>query len=342
MQAVILAGAGQQLSVRSVPEPEVGPDDLLLRVEACGVCHSDLHLADGLLEPFGLSPFPIVLGHEVAGVVERTGSRGSEFAPGDRVGVAFHWACGRCRYCLAGAEESCQTLFSAPRAAGMSRPGGYAERMVAPAAFVLPLPPELSFVAAAPLMCGGLTVYAALKRAGVRAGQRVAVLGIGGLGHLALQIARAMGADVVAITASESKAPLARNLGARHVIIGSCDTGQQLAALGGAEVILSTTTDVAAITAVMPGLLPRGTLALTGFATEPVPVVPMALAFGSQRVQGSLIGSRRDLQELLALAVQHEICALTETYRLDEAQAVHDRLRANAVRLRAVLLPAQR
>lgn len=177
------------------------------------MCHTDLHIAEGFLAGFGIDPFPLVLGHEVTGVVEQVGADVNHLNTGERVGVYYVFTCGRCRYCLSGQEEACLTLYSEFPLGGFTLDGGYARYMKVPADYVIPLPEELDFVAAAPLFCGGLTVYGGFKNAELRPGQRAAVLGIGGLGHLAIPIARAMGAEVIAITSTEAKVELARQLG---------------------------------------------------------------------------------------------------------------------------------
>lgn len=335
MNAAVLERANQPLVMKSVPDPRPGPADVLVRVRACGVCHTDLHIAEGLTESFGL-PLPPILGHEIVGVVEEVGTEVTHLQPGARVGVSYILSCGRCRFCAAGEEELCPDK----RTAGMvGAAGGYAEYIVVPAANALPLPPELDDVAAAPLFCAGITVYAALKNAGLRPSQRAAVLGIGGLGHLGLAIARAMGAEVIALTSTDAKADLARQMGAHRVLAGA-GRGQQLLAMGGADVLLSTTIDTAAISDAFQGLAPGGTLALTGVTMEPFPIVPALLAIQQQRVIGSLVGSRADMLELLRLAVLHGIRPLTETYGLDEVNAVHERMRSNQIRFRGVLMPA--
>ena len=319
--------------------PSVGPHDVLVRVKACGVCRTDLQIADGLMSSL-VDPFPRVLGHEVAGVVEQVGPEVAQLSPGDRVAVYFIVSCGRCQYCLSGDEEVCLSLFS-PRIQifGFTLDGGYAQFVNVPADCVLPLPPELDFVSAAPLICGGLTSYGGLKNADLRPGQRVAVLGIGGLGHLAIPIARSMGAEVIAITSTDSKVETARQLGAHHVVDGGRDVGKRLREIGGADVVLSTTIDPEAIGQVMAGLAPKGTLVLTGLTTDPLPVVPFMQVFRQQRIIGSYAGSRSDLRELFQLAVQNDIRPITEVYQLEEANEVHERLRANQVRFRAVLTP---
>lgn len=334
MQAVVMEQLNQPLVIKEVDDPEVGPSDVLIRVGAAGVCHTDLHLTEGLFAAAGISG-PLVLGHETAGTVEQAGAAVANVKPGDRVGAYWILACGHCRNCTGGEEESC---LSGPQAVGFHQPGGYAEYLRLPAEFAVPLPDGLDFVDAAPLFCGGLTVYGALKNAEAKPGERVAVLGIGGLGHLALAVARAMGTEVIALTSTEDKACLARELGAHHVIAGD-DLGKRLAAMGGADVILSTTVDPKPLADCYQGLRPLGRLVPVGVTTEPLPIPPLMLFLNQQKIVGSTVGSRRDMLDLLNLAARDNIRPKTETYTLERANAAHDRVRANQVRFRAVLTP---
>ena len=341
MKAAVMEQMQQPMLIKDVPTPSVGGDDVLIRIHACGVCHSDLHVAEGMLASFGYDPFPLILGHEITGVVEQVGAEVSHLRPGDRVGAYWRFGCGHCRYCLSGEEEICLRGLTNLQAAGVTLSGGYAQYITVRADYAMPLPPELDFVDAAPFLCAGLTMYGGFKNAGLRPGQRAAVLGIGGLGHLGVQVARAMGAEVIAITSTEDKQELAKELGAHHTlhIANSGEVGQKLLATGGADVVLSTTLDSQVIGSVMQGLLPQGALVLTGLTADPLPVVPIALISTQRRIIGSVIGSRQDLREVLQLAVQHKIRPMTESYSLEEVNKVHDRLRANQVRFRAVLTP---
>ena len=340
MKAAILERAQTPLVVQDVPVPTVGPRDVLIRVHACGICHSDLHLVDGLLTTVTHDPFPVIPGHEIAGIVEEVGGEVTDIRAGDRVGVYWLLTCGRCPCCLAGEEEVCLQALSDMHAIGLTRDGGYAEFVVVPADFVCPLPAELEFTEAAPFYCAGLTIYGAFKNAGLRPAQRAAVLGIGGLGHLGIQIAKAMGAETIAITSTEAKQELAKELGAHHALqVTGRDIGKQLAAMGGADVVVSTTLDFQMIRDVLDGLSPLGTLVLAGMASGRLPVDPRKFVMAQQRLVGSYLGSRQDLQELLRLAVQHDIHPILETYPLDQVNWVHQRLRDNEVRFRAVLTP---
>jgi propanol-preferring alcohol dehydrogenase len=341
MKAAVLEQAKQPMVIKEVPDPSVGADDVLLKVRASGVCHTDLHVAEGFFAAFGL-PFPIILGHEIAGEVEQVGANVKHLKRGDRVGAYWQFGCGHCHYCLSGKEQLCIThmISGGNPALGLTMPGGYAEYVTLGAEYAMPLPDAIDFTDAAPFFCAGLTMYGAFKNAGVRPGQRVAILGIGGLGHMAIPIAKAMGAEVTAITSHEAKQALAKQLGADHTISATgAEVGKNLLAMGGTDVILSTTLDNEAIKGSMQGLLPQGALVLTALSFDPLPIVPLPLLLTEQRIIGSVIGSRGDLQELLQLAAQNNIRPITECYSLDKANDAHDRLRAGNVRFRAVLTP---
>lgn len=338
MKAAVLERAQQPLVLTDVPSPALGPGDVLVRIRACGVCHTDLHVADGLLGSFGYNPYPVIPGHEITGCVEAVGADVQRVRPGQRVGVYWWFGCGHCRSCLTGREQACAQAQHDLRAAGLTLNGGYAEQIVVPADYVIELPDGLDDVLAAPLFCAGLTMYAALKGAGVTAASRVAVVGIGGLGHLAVQLARALGAEVIAVTSSEAKVEIARQLGAGHVVAASSGrVGEELRGCGGADVILSTTLDFQTIRDVLKGLLPLGTLVVTGMMPGRLPLDPRSFILGQQRIVGMNIGSRQDLRELLQLAVRHNIRPRVEVYPLEEVNQVHQRLRDNEVRFRAVL-----
>jgi D-arabinose 1-dehydrogenase-like Zn-dependent alcohol dehydrogenase len=340
MRAALLERAQTPLVVKDVSPPAIGPRDVLVQVHACGVCHSDLHLIDGLLNSVTHDPFPVIPGHEVAGVVREVGAEVSGIRVGDRVGVYWLLTCGRCRCCLSGEEEACLQARSDMQAVGLTRDGGYAELVGVPADFVCTLPEGIEFTDAAPFFCAGLTMYGALKNAGLHPGQRAAILGIGGLGHLGIQIAVAMGAETIAITSTEAKRDLAGQLGAHHVLQATGrDVGKQLAALGGADVVVSTTLDFQMTRDILEGLSPLGTLALAGMASGRLPVDPRTFVMTQQRLVGSYLGSRQDLQELLRLAVLHDIHPIPETYSLEQVNQVHQRMRDNQVRFRAVLTP---
>ena len=334
MLAAVIRQQGDPPTIEELPAPEVGPLDALIRVTACGVCATDLKVAAR-----GTAPLPLVLGHEVVGVVETIGDavQDSQLRPGDRVAVHALFSCGECEYCLAGEEEACISGMAA--LAGLGHPGGYAELMRVPADHLVPIPDLLSDVDAAPLLCAGLTVFAAMKNGGLVAGQRVAIIGIGGLGHLAIPIARGLGAEVIAVTSSPDKAEVARELGAADVVSGP-GAGDRIRELGGVDLVLNTADSADAVADVIPGMRRQSTLVLlTGALGEHLPVSPGAMMGLQMRVVSSFFGSTQDLRDLLGLAVRHGIRPIIEVYPLSSVGEVHERLRAGAVRFRAVVTP---
>jgi propanol-preferring alcohol dehydrogenase len=336
MKAAVCESFGKPLKIKEIPVPTVGPLDVLVRVHGCGVCHSDLHLVDGDWAAWG-TPLPIVPGHEITGVVERIGESVTALAPGDRVGVPWmQYACGQCAPCKAGAEMLC----AAQRSTGVTVNGGYAEYLAAPAAFVHRIPEGLDLVEAAPLLCAGITVFAPLRRAGNLAGKTVAVAGIGGLGHLGVQMAAAMGAHVVAILRGQGKAEMARFLGAREIIDSETEkVAQTLSRMGGADVILLTGISARLFEQLIPGLGPNGILVVLAAIAEDATIVPAALITGQKRIAGSVIGTRDDMDACLRFAADHGIRSLVERHPLSSVNSVLQKLREGNVRLRAVLTP---
>lgn len=333
MRAVLFERGGQPLELVDLPTPQPGPDDVLVEVRAAGVCYTDLRLIDGGDRG---DAGPIVPGHEVAGSVSAVGANVDTFVVGDRVAVHALFSCGECESCLTGEEEACDLGFT--RLAGFGFDGGYAEFIAAPARHVVSLPAELSFEDAAPFCCAGLTVYAALLNGGIEAGQRVAIVGIGGLGHLAISIATALGAEVYAVTGSPDKVELALGRGA--VWAGTASSAAtELAQRGGAHLVLSTANDLAPIGQLLPGVAKQASIVLAAADGEELPI-PLGMFVGLQlRVIGSFFGSTSDLRDVLELAVLHNIRPQIETYPLGAVNEVHERLRANEVRFRAVLTP---
>ncbi len=336
MKAAVCDVFGKPLTIREVPTPSPGPGELLIRVHGCGVCHSDLHLVDGEWASWG-TPLPIVPGHEVTGIVEKVGEGVTSFAPGDRAGVPWmQYACGRCAPCKAGAEMLC----AAQRSTGVTVNGGYATFVSAPDAFAHKIPEGLDLVEAAPLLCAGITVFAPLRRAGNLAGKTVAVAGIGGLGHLGVRMASAMGAHVVAIVRGPGKAELARSLGARDVIDSEKEKiGRALTKMGGADVILLTAISARLFEQCIPGLGPNGTLVILAAIAEKASVLPAGLQTGQKRIVGSLVGTRDDMDAMLRFAADHGIRPMVERHPLSAVNEVLAKLRDGKVRLRAVLTP---
>jgi alcohol dehydrogenase/propanol-preferring alcohol dehydrogenase len=333
MRAALFERRGGPLELGNLAQPTPGADDVLIEVKAAGVCYTDLRLIDGSDRG---DAGPIVPGHEVVGRVSEVGTNVAAFVAGDRVAVHALFSCGECEPCLIGEEEACARGVS--RLAGFGVNGGYADFIVAPASHVVSLPDELSFEDAAPFCCAGLTVYAALRNGGIRHGQRVAIVGIGGLGHLAISIAVALGAEVYAVTGSPDKVELALERGALWAGTAPA-AATELAQRGGAHLVLSTANDLAPIGQMLTGLAKQASIVLAAADGEALPI-PLGMFVGSQlRVIGSFFGSTSDLRDVLELAAQHHIRPQIETYPLDAVNEVHARLRANEVRFRAVLTP---
>lgn len=320
-----------QLKEVDVPTPRAG--EVLLRVHACGVCHTDVFLASGKVPQ---ARFPRTLGHEVAGEVVETGEGVPRAMMGKRVGMPWTYStCQCCQYCLSGEEVLCPEA----KATGVTEHGGYADYMIAPAAYLTPLPDRMGYAEAAPLFCAGLTTYKALRVGGIKPGHKVAVIGIGGLGHLAIQFARNMGAEVVAATGTEEKEHLALELGAHYTInTRQRDIVREMDYLGGADLILTTVWDAREIERAIQCLSPDGTLVMVGVPKGTVSVPAEFLLSGRRRIMASVTGSRHDLREMLDFCVLHNIRAMIEEFPLEQAQETHDRIRANKARFRDVLV----
>lgn len=284
-----------------------------------------------------ITKLPLVLGHEVAGVIEAVGEGVNEFVVGDRVGVPWlHWSCGECEFCVAGRE----TLCSKQQVTGCTVDAGFAEFVKAKASHTEKLPDNLSFEEAAPLLCAGLTVHSAMKKAEVRAGQKVAVFGVGGLGHLAIQLAKAKGAEVVAVDVADDKLELARECGADITI--NAATGQahkdiKKATGGGAHVVIVTSGSRAAYETALRSIRKSGTLAIVGMAPEPVPLSTVAMVSGEFRIVGSAVGSREELREVLRLAAEGKIKCKIETRPFAEVDSVLNEMKDGRLVGRVVL-----
>src|SRR5579859_877371 len=265
-----------ELVEREMPTP--GPSEVRVRVQACGVCHSDVFTKDGL---FPGTRYPIVPGHEIAGVIDAIGPGvPPQWSVGQRVGVGwFGGHCGHCEPCRRGDLVDCRNL----RIPGLSYDGGYAEAMIAPFDALAAIPDELKAEDAAPLLCAGVTTFNALRRSGARPGDLVAILGIGGLGHLGVQFAAKGGFHTVAVARGQDKAPLAKELGAHHYIDSTAsDFGAELQKLGGADVILSTLTDAASLAVAVNGLAPKGKLIILGVPEKPFDLNTLPLILGER------------------------------------------------------------
>jgi len=331
MRAVQVTHPGGPLELVERPVPEPGPGAVRIKVHACGVCHSDSITKEGL---FPGIQYPRVPGHEVVGVVDAVGPETPGWETGEPVGVGWNGGyCGYCDHCRRGEFFAC--VHS--QTTGVTYDGGYAEYMVAPASAVARLPTGLPPVEAAPLMCAGLTTFNALRNSGARPGDVVAVLGLGGLGHLGVQYAAKMGFRTVGIARGKDKEPLARRLGASVYIDSQAqDPAAELLKLGGAKVILATATSGEAMSAVQGGLAVNGTLLVVG-AAESLQVSPMLLLMGCRSVKGWYSGTSIDSQDTLAFSVLSDVRPMTETYPLERAPEAFDRMMSGKARFRVVL-----
>ena len=337
MKAAILRDFKQRLSIEDVERPHPEADEVLIQVEACGACHSDLHVADGdWTQLAGIVKRPLILGHEIAGQVVEKGGGVRDLQIGDRVGVPWiHWSCGECEFCREGNENLC----TRQKITGVTVDGGYAEFVTAPATHALKIPDGLSALEAAPLFCAGLTVYRALKGS-VVAGQRLAVFGVGGLGHLAVQFGRAFGAEVTAIDISEEKLELARTFGAADALnAATTDVVKQLRRKGGVHVSLVTSAAKAAYDTAFSGLRPTGTLLVVGLPAENICFPPILMAAREVRIHASTVGTRQDLREVLSIAAAGQVRCQVVARPLAQANEVLDQLRKGQVAGRIVLTP---
>jgi len=334
MRAAVAHKFGAPLTVKEVPVPDPGPGQVLVRVVASGVCHTDLHAADG---DWPVKPkLPFIPGHEGVGYVAALGAGVTSLREGDAVGVPWlHSACGECEYCLTGWE----TLCPRQQNTGYSVDGGFAEYLLAPAAYVGRLPDRVDFIQAAPILCAGVTTYKGLKETDTKPGDWVVISGVGGLGHLAVQYAKAMGLHVAAVDVADEKLELARELGAELTVnCASEDPAEKIQEeTGGAHGVL--------ITAVSPpafrqglGMLRRGgTCVLIGLPPGDFPAPIFDVVLKRLTVRGSIVGTRMDLQEALQFAAEGKVRSTVEAQPLEAVNEVFDRLRRGEVRGRVVL-----
>jgi D-arabinose 1-dehydrogenase-like Zn-dependent alcohol dehydrogenase len=323
-------GGDFELVERKVPTP--GRGEVLVRVHACGVCHSDMLAKEGAFP--GVS-FPIVPGHEVAGEIAEIGEGVNGWEQGQRVGVGwFGGNCGWCEPCRRGDFIGCQNM-GIP---GVTFDGGYADYVLVKSEALAAIPEDLSDVDAAPLLCAGITTFNALRHSGARGGDLVAILGVGGLGHLGIQFAHKLGFRTVAIARGTEKEALARELGADEYIDSTAgDPGEALQKLGGAKVILSTISSGEANTQVIGGLGRRGELIVVGASPEAIEAAPFALIGGDLAVAGHASGTSMDSQDTLAFSAQTGVKPRIETLPLEQAQEAYDRMMAGDARFRMVL-----
>ena len=324
--------AGGPLSVvtREVPEPKAG--EVRVRVEACGVCHSDSITVEGLL-PF--ITFPRVPGHEIVGKVDAVGAGVPQWKVGQRAGIGWYGGhCGRCKPCRRGDHVACQNA-SIP---GISYDGGYADYVVAPAEALAAVPESLKSVDAAPLLCAGITTFNSLRNTGARPPDTVAVLGMGGLGHLGIQFAAKMGFNTIAIARGAEKEKFAHELGARHYIDSTAvDVAEALQKLGGARVILATVIDADAMSAAIGGLGHQGEFVILGVPGKPIQTPVLGLILQRQSVRGWPSGTSIDSEDTLVFSEITGVRPMIETYPLDRAGDAYARMMSGKARFRVVL-----
>jgi D-arabinose 1-dehydrogenase-like Zn-dependent alcohol dehydrogenase len=323
-----------ELVEREIPEPGVG--EVRIKVEACGICHSDSLTKEGIIP--GIQ-YPRVPGHEVAGVVDAVGAGVVGWTEDQRVGIGWHGGyCGRCEPCRRGDFFACQW----GQVTGITYDGGYADYMVAHSSALALLPEELSAIEAGPLVCAGVTTFNSLRNSGARPGEVVAVLGMGGLGHLGVQFAAKMGFKTVAIARGSDKEPLARQLGAHHYIDSRAqDVAAELVKLGGAKVVLATVTNAEAMSATLGGLANNGKLLVLGAPHEPLAVPAGPLLGGRRSVAGWYSGTSIDSQDTLSFSTLTGVRAMTEVYPLGRAAEAYERMMSGKARFRVVLTTEQ-
>jgi D-arabinose 1-dehydrogenase-like Zn-dependent alcohol dehydrogenase len=324
------AGADFQIVEREIPKPDAG--QVLIKVQACGVCHSDVLTKEGAWP--GIQ-YPRVPGHEVAGVIDELGAGVSGWKKGQRVGVGWHGGQDNtCRSCRRGDFRNCRNL----KIPGISYDGGYQQYMVAPVEALAAIPESLSDVEAAPLLCAGITTYNALRHSGALPGDLVAVQGIGGLGHLAIQFANKFGHNVAAIGRGSENAVLAKQLGASvYIDSKSTNAAEALQKLGGAQVILATAPSSKAMSELIDGLAPNGKLMVIGATFDPIEVTPIQLISGSRTIQGWAAGTPADSEDTLHFAELSGVRPMIETYPLDKAAEAYTRMMSGNAQFRVVL-----
>jgi alcohol dehydrogenase/propanol-preferring alcohol dehydrogenase len=323
-------GGAFELVERDVPAP--GPGEALVRVQACGICHSDSYVKAG---GFPGVTYPAVPGHEIAGVIAALGEGVRGWEVGQRVGVGwFGGNCGYCRTCRHGEPMFCVNM-GIP---GITEDGGYADYVVVRSNAMALIPDELAAEDAAPLLCAGLTTYNALRNSGARGGDLVAILGMGGLGHLGVQYAIKLGFNTVVIARGREKQEVARQLGAHHYIDSTAqDPAKELTRVGGARVILATVTSTAAMAAAAGGLGIRGKLVVLGAAMEPLNLPPAMLINGDKSIAGHASGTSGDSEDTLAFSVLADVRPMIETRPLEQAAEAYERMISGAARFRMVL-----
>ena len=322
--------AGAQLLAFKYAVKELGPFEVEVKISHCGVCHSDLHLINN---DWGMSQYPFIPGHEIVGTVTAVGSEVADRKVGERVGIGWQAdSCGFCEWCRRGEEHLCAK--SQPTCIG--RNGGYADMIRVNSRFAIPVPEVLDSENVAPLLCGGITVYSPLRNLLARPSSRVGVIGIGGLGHMGLQFARAFGCEVTAFSTSKDKEAEARTLGAHH-FVNTRDNGKLKKVAGSLDLILSTVSADQDFQSFVAALRPKGTLVVLGVGPSPIQVTGFSLIGGQKAIAGSPTGSPGDLREMLDVAARHGVKAITERFAMKDANKAVEKVKKNQVRYRAVL-----
>ncbi|HUL32978.1 MAG TPA: alcohol dehydrogenase AdhP [Candidatus Eisenbacteria bacterium] len=334
MKAAVVHQFGKPLQIDEVAVPDPGEGQVLLKIEASGVCHTDLHAAEG---DWPIKPtLPFIPGHEGAGIVVAVGRGVRTLKEGDRAGIAWlHSACGHCEFCITGWE----TLCLHQKNSGYSVNGAFAEYALGQADYMGHIPEKLSFIAAGPILCAGVTTYKGLKETGARPGEWVVITGIGGLGHVAIQYAKAMGLHVAAVDLGEEKLKLATSLGADLTVDAATQNPPEVIQkkIGGAHGVLVTAVSVKAFQQAIGMLRRGGTCVLNGLPPGEFPVSIFDLVLNRYTVRGSIVGTRKDLAEALAFAAEGKVKATIETQPLDSINTIFDRLKQGKVNGRIVL-----
>lgn len=333
MRAAFAVGYGKPLEIREAPVPEPGPGELLIRLEACGVCHSDLDVRKGSTAP-PESTFPLILGHEGVGIVVKRGPGCSQIEQGARVGLPWmHDTCGHCRECLTGHESFCADH----RGHGFSVHGGFAEYAIVKEAYTALIPEAISSVNAAPLLCAGVTAYGGLRKADLALGKTCAIFGIGGLGQYGIQIAKAAGATVVAIDANPAKLEVAQRMGADHALLAGDDAGGKIRDIGGADACINFAPSPRVWEDIVKATNPLGKVVSVAQVPEPVSLNLEWLIYTGIKVTGSSVGTRQELRDLLDLGARLGLSIDIERIPLSKADEALDRLERGEVEGRQVI-----
>lgn len=334
VKAAVVNEFKQSLAIKEIDVPQIEHGEVLVKIKACGVCHTDLHAAHG---DWPVKPkLPLVPGHEGVGIVTEVGEGVTHIKIGDRVGVPWLYsACGQCEYCLSGKETLCESQQNS----GYSVDGGYAEYCKADANYIVKIPDQLTYEEAAPIFCAGVTTYKALKVSGVKPGEWVAIYGVGGLGHVAVQYAKAMGMNVVAVDLGEEKLQLAKELGADLVVNPREEDPDQFikAGINGVHGAVVTAVSKPAFQAAFQSVRRGGTCVLVGLPPEEMPIPIFDTVLGGISIIGSIVGTRKDLQEALEFAAAGKVKTIIEVQPLEKINEVFDRMINGEINGRIVL-----